>query len=432
MVTNYSLPELLMYLMIYSFAGWVVEVLIHAVRDKHFVNGGILNLPFSLPAGITALILMLVLPTMNGSILRQFIVCYVVQWAVKRISEHVLRRIRGGNKPQLDLTRKERMIEHVCMAAAAAVYMIVYLLIHPLLFGVRVMPRVILNLIVIVWVVLLAADLICVLYTLRTSNPTRRASQNREHTSRLASKIVNSIRNRLEKNYPGILNKQGVEKNYVFAEGLCLDKLVWVFLVSSFLGALIEMVYCRVMGDAWMNRSSLLYGNFSVVWGLGAVILTITLQRLADRSDRYVFMAGFVVGGVYEYLCSVFTELVFGTVFWDYSWMPLNIGGRTNVMYCIFWGILAVVWVKVIYPPMSRGIEKIPTLPGKIVTWVLVFLLICDGILTMGAMIRYTDRQTSPEPENLIEEFYDERYDNAWMENRWPNMKITAEAEEME
>ena len=32
------------------------------------------------------------------------------------------------------------------------------------------------------------------------------------------------------------------------------------------------------------------------VWGLGAVVLTVTLQGLAERNDRYVFAAGFIVG----------------------------------------------------------------------------------------------------------------------------------------
>ena len=102
------------------------------------------------------------------------------------------------------------------------------------------------------------------------------------------------------------------------------------------------------------------------MWGLGAVVLTVTLQGLAEKSDRYVFAAGFIVGGAYEYICSVFTELVFGTVFWDYSDMPLNIGGRTNVLFCFFWGVLAVVWIKIVYPPMSKGIESLPPLAGKI------------------------------------------------------------------
>ena len=173
-----------------------------------------------------------------------------------------------------------------------------------------------------------------------------------------------------------------------------------------------------------MNRSSLLYGQFSIVWGFGAVVLTIVLQRLRNKRIWMIFLAGFVIGGTYEYTCSVLSELVFGTVFWDYSDMPLNIGGRTNVQYCFYWGILAVVWLKVLYPAMEYIIEKIPPLSGKIVTWALVFVMLCNGVLTAGAMIRYTERQTQPEPQTVIAEFFDQNYDDTWMEDRWPNMRI--------
>lgn len=55
-----------------------------------------------------------------------------------------------------------------------------------------------------------------------------------------------------------------------------------------------------------------------------------------------------------------FTELVFGTVFWDYSDIPFNLGGRINLLYCFFWGIAAVIWLKILYPRLSALIEKIP------------------------------------------------------------------------
>lgn len=38
-------------------------------------------------------------------------------------------------------------------------------------------------------------------------------------------------------------------------------------------------------------------------------------------------MTGTFLGDAYEYLCSVFTEIFFGKVFWDYSKLPFNLGG---------------------------------------------------------------------------------------------------------
>ena len=197
-----------------------------------------------------------------------------------------------------------------------------------------------------------------------------------------------------------------------------------------------------------MSRSSVIYGTFSIVWGFGAVILTVVLQRLAGKEDRYIFLAGSVLGGVYEYLCSVFTEIFLGTTFWDYSDMPFNIGGRTNLLYCIFWGLLSVVWVKICYPTISGWIEKLPPLGAKIATWAVVVLMSCDAVISAGAMVRYVERQDSAavqessadagtaagtenttgtvraEKKSVIDTFFDINYPDERIEKVWPNMKV--------
>ena len=177
-----------------------------------------------------------------------------------------------------------------------------------------------------------------------------------------------------------------------------------------------------------MNRSSLLYGSFSVVWGLGAVLLTITLRPFSSKPWLVLF-CGFIIGGVYEYFCSIFTELIFGTVFWDYSHMSTSVGGRTNLLYCFFWGFLSVVWTRVLFPYLEKIIESIPPLYGKLITWMIVFFMVFNSLLTSAAMIRYTSRQTQPFPENMIESFLDTNYDDTWMEHRWPNMQKTSNPE---
>ena len=66
---------------------------------------------------------------------------------------------------------------------------------------------------------------------------------------------------------------------------------------------------------------------------------------------------------------------MFGTVFWDYSHIPFNLGGRINLLFCFFWGIAAVVWLKGLYPRLSAWIERIPIRWGKAGTWVLIVFM---------------------------------------------------------
>ena len=128
------------------------------------------------------------------------------------------------------------------------------------------------------------------------------------------------------------------------------------------------------------------------------------------------------MGGVYEYLCSVFTELVFGTVFWDYSHLPFNLGGRINLLYCFFWGIAAVVWLKSIYPRLSQWIERLPLRIGRVLSWVLILFMVVNIAVSCLAMGRYTQRQTmDAPPDTALGQLLDRRFPDSRMERIYPN-----------
>lgn len=428
----YSLTDLGLYLLIYSFLGWAVEAGYYAVARRQFCNRGVLSLPLILAYGATFDLLILVLPTLPGRHVLSFLAVMVASAVVEGVADHFFRRVG----PKIEWSQeRSRLLSGtgkglLASAAAAAVYYVVYLIIHPaVMAGVLLLPELFKRIVVIAALVLMAVDFSAVFYAVRTGDISRYEERQAEgRQGKLAGWIYSAVWKRLQKAYPGMQQSAGKEQGtYTFAKGLCWDKLVWVFLVSALLGDIIETFWCGLVDGQWMNRSSVLYGPFSFVWGLGAAVLTVTLQRLADKNDRYVFAAGFVIGGAYEYMCSVFTELVFGTVFWDYSEMPLNIGGRTNVLFCFFWGVLAVVWIKGIYPPMSKGIESVPPLAGKIVTWIVMLLMVCNAALTSAAMVRYNVRAASPEPANAFEQFLDRQYSDQRIEERWPNMIVAGD-----
>ena len=142
-------------------------------------------------------------------------------------------------------------------------------------------------------------------------------------------------------------------KNSRFCQRLLFLQAGNAVFIGAFLGDITETIFCYTRTGIIMSRSSVVYGPFSIVWGLGCVLLTAFLYPYREKNDRYIFLAGTILGGAYEYICSVFSELVFGTVFWDYSAIPFNLGGRINLLYCFFWGIVAVVWLKMLYPILS-------------------------------------------------------------------------------
>ena len=171
-----------------------------------------------------------------------------------------------------------------------------------------------------------------------------------------------------------------------------------------------------------MSRSSLVWGPFSVVWGLGIALATMLLYKYRNKSDKFLFAVGSVLGGLYEYVCSVFTEIAFGKVFWEYSHMPLNLGGRINLLYCFFWGIAVVVWMKYIYPKFSNWIEKISVKIGKIIIQILVIFMCINMTVSSLALIRSTQREHDIEAETVWQRVMDERFPDERLAKIYPNM----------
>lgn len=202
---------------------------------------------------------------------------------------------------------------------------------------------------------------------------------------KLGTLIYNFVDGRIHKAYPKAQKTENIKvqskeesETKVFAYGCSFYKIVLLFFIGAFLGDITETIFCRITEGVWMSRSSVVWGPFSIVWGLAIAVVTQMLYKYKDKSDSFLFAVGTLLGGAYEYLCSVFTEIVFGKVFWDYSDIPFNLGGRINLLYCFFWGIAAVVWFKKLYPYISRAIELLPMLWGKIVTWILIIFMVIN------------------------------------------------------
>ena len=215
------------------------------------------------------------------------------------------------------------------------------------------------------------------------------------------------------------------EASLVFAKGCSVYKLISLFFIGAFLGDIIETIFCYATAGVLMSRSSVVYGPFSIVWGLGCVLLTAFLYPYRQKSDSCIFIAGTVLGGAYEYICSVVTELLFGTVFWDYSKIPFNLGGRINLLYCFFWGIVSVIWLKLCYPFLSRFIEQIPKKTGVIVCRVLVVFMVFDIGMSGLALARYSERQAGNRAvQSRLERYLDQHFPDEKMKEIYPNAKF--------
>ena len=209
-----------------------------------------------------------------------------------------------------------------------------------------------------------------------------------------------------------------------FARGLNRYKLLLILFVGSFVGVVVELLWCLLTHGYLESRSGLVYGPFNLLYGVGAVALTVCLYKFRNRGRWISFLGGMIVGSVVEYICSWGQELVFGSRSWDYSHMPFNINGRICLLYSIFWGILGVLWIKDLYPRMAKWILKLPNKSGKILTWVLAVFFVFNSIMTVSALVRWAQRLDGKAPQTVFGAFIDQRFPDDRMETIFANMEF--------
>lgn len=216
--------------------------------------------------------------------------------------------------------------------------------------------------------------------------------------------------------------KTNINKNEL-DDKMSINKLVWIFLISCVIGYGVEEIWCFIKLGYFESRHSLIYGPLSVIYGMGAVVLTLALYKIRNAKWYIVFFTSFLVGTLTEYIASLGQEIVFGSVAWDYSNVPLNINGRVCLLYSLFWGVLGIVWIKVCYPFLCRIIKKCPQKLSTIIVRAFILFFVFDCIISASAAIRMDQRDAGVPASNIVEEFLDKHYTDERMHEIYANSK---------
>ena len=142
--------------------------------------------------------------------------------------------------------------------------------------------------------------------------------------------------------------------------------------------------------------------------------MILSLQYFNQNNNR-LFIGGFIIGSIIEYIVSWFGEILLGVKWWDYSNMPLNINGRICVFYSIFWGLLAIYLMSYINPKVDRLINwiksKVKLNKLKVITLIVTIFIFIDCVLTGYAIKLFIIRKVH---ENNLQVANKEQIDIAY------------------
>ena len=156
-----------------------------------------------------------------------------------------------------------------------------------------------------------------------------------------------------------------------------MEELFWQFLIYSFLGFLLEVVFARITRSNKQDRKCTILLPLCPVYGLGALAI-VHLPAAVQSRPLLLFLLGTLAATAVEYVMDWFYETALGVRFWDYSDLPWNLNGRVSLLFSGFWGLLALSLVTWVHPLVLRLISAIPQ--GLFLPVLLLFLT--DGILS--------------------------------------------------
>lgn len=231
----------------------------------------------------------------------------------------------------------------------------------------------------------------------------------------------------------GMLGRDETGEGYI---KLNYFNLFWVFFVCSVLGLILEEVWHMVVVDpgVYQDRAGMLFGPFSPIYGFGAVLMTMALNRFYKKNPLIIFLVSALIGGAFEVFVGWFMQTSFGVVSWSYSHIrlfgmpdPIAVltGGRTCTPFACMWGLGGLIWIKVLLPRLLKLINMIPWKRRYSATVILTAVMLIDGVVTLQSLDYWYQRVNGTVRNIPVAQFYDKHFDNEYMENRFQSMTMS-------
>lgn len=216
--------------------------------------------------------------------------------------------------------------------------------------------------------------------------------------------------------------KKQYDNEHYHTNFFCL--IVWVFVICCTIGFIVETAYEYITDGIFINKQGMLYGPFKPIYGFGGVLFTLLFYRIRYLRSYVIFIGGAVAGAVYEFLCSYIQQYLMKSQSWDYSHLRYNIAGRINPVHSVYWGILVVLFIKLILPLIIKMVNYVPQHLHMNICIVITILMCADMFLSLSAVTRHVERLEDKPAKNSWESFLDKHYNDNRIETTFTNMKF--------
>lgn len=170
--------------------------------------------------------------------------------------------------------------------------------------------------------------------------------------------------------------------------GLTIYEIIWYFMIYSFLGWVLEVIYHAVSQGIVVNRG-FLNGPVCPIYGFGMIVILLLLNTLfpggsANVHGALLFGFGIVLASAVELFGGWALDKIFHARWWDYSDEPFNLNGYICPKFSIYWGLGTVIAVRMLHPFVAEHtVDVWPERYGMPAAALLMMIYAADLVVTV-------------------------------------------------
>ena len=155
----------------------------------------------------------------------------------------------------------------------------------------------------------------------------------------------------------------------------------FLFMIFSVAGWILETLLYLIR-DKKVVKRGFLFGPVCPIYGCAAVLCKVLIYGRINNIFL-VFIAGFFLTGILEYLTHFVMEKMFHAMWWDYSNRRFNIKGRVYLKGLVLFGVGVVLIVKLALPLYDKLLDVMSDGALYIVSFILYSIIIVDLATTI-------------------------------------------------
>lgn len=171
--------------------------------------------------------------------------------------------------------------------------------------------------------------------------------------------------------------------------GMTYYQICWYFLIYSFGGWALEVVYHAVACGKVINRG-FLNGPVCPVYGFGVLSVFAMMNTFQGSgyqlNDGMIFLFGVILATAVELIAGWLLDVCFHARWWDYSNKPLNFHGYICLEFSLIWGLAIVMVVKVFQKYVENQASHTPATWEWVVMAILYAAYFADFVVTVATI----------------------------------------------